>query len=76
MKNITLSLDEKTLATVRRIAAEQESSVNKLVRDFLTGIADQENRAKNVRKHLRELSEHSSAVIGDKNWSRADLHER
>ncbi len=76
MKNITLSIDEDILATVRRIAAGQDSSVNKLVRNYLSSIVDQENRAKNVRKRLRELSEHSSAVIGDKNWLRADLHER
>lgn len=76
MKNITLSIDEKTLSVVRRYAAEQDSSVNKLVRDFLCNLAEQENRAKNVRKRLRELSEHSSAVIGDKTWSRSDLHER
>jgi len=76
MKNITLSIDEETLATVRRIAAEQGSSVNKLVRSYLSSLAKQENRAKKVRKRLRELSEHSSAVIGDKTWSRTDLHER
>jgi hypothetical protein len=32
MKNITLSVDEKVLAVVRRHAAEQNSSVNALVR--------------------------------------------
>lgn len=75
MKNITLSIDEKTLSIVRRYAAEHDISVNKLVRDYLTDLADQENNAKSVRKRIRELSEHSSAVIGEKSWSRADLHE-
>lgn len=75
MKNITLSIDEKTLSVVRRYAAENDSSVNKLVRDFLTDLADQENRAKSVRKRIRELSEHSPALIGEKNWSRSDLYE-
>ena len=40
MKNITLSVDEKVLAAVRRYSAERESSVNALVREFLTGLAE------------------------------------
>jgi hypothetical protein len=42
MKNITLSVDEKVLAAVRRYSAERESSVNALVREFLTGLAKQQ----------------------------------
>ena len=38
MKNITLSVDEKVLSAVRRYSAERESSVNALVREYLTGI--------------------------------------
>ena len=34
MKNITLSVDEKVLAAVRRYAVEHESSVNGLVREY------------------------------------------
>jgi len=39
MKNITLSVDENVLAAVRRHAAECNSTVNALVRDYLTGLA-------------------------------------
>lgn len=49
MKNITLSLDEKVLAVVRRYAAEQNSSVNSLVREYLTNLAVQEDRAGSAR---------------------------
>jgi hypothetical protein len=34
MKTITLSVDEKVLAAVLRYAAERNSSVNALVREF------------------------------------------
>ena len=37
MKNATLSVDEGVLAVVRRYAAERDSSVNRLVREFLGG---------------------------------------
>lgn len=76
MRNITLSVDEKVLAVVRRHAAEQNSSVNALVRDYLTNLAAQEDRAKSARARLRELSARSPGRLGKKNWTRDDLHDR
>ena len=76
MKNITLSIDEKVLATVRLYAAERNKTVNGLVREYLTGIAEREQRARQARRRLRELSDHSSARIGAVKWRREDLHER
>ncbi len=76
MKNITLSVDEDTLAEVRRYAANRDSSVNALVREFLREIATREDRARKARQKIRELSESSKARIGSRSWTRTDLHER
>jgi len=76
MKNITLSVDEKVLAVVRRQAAEQNSSVNALVRDYLTNLAKQEDRARQARARLRVLSQRSPGRLGRKDWTRDDLHDR
>jgi Family of unknown function (DUF6364) len=76
MKNITLSIDERVLQKFRRYASESGSSVNQLVREFLIGIADRNDRADQVKRHIRELSEQSTARIGSKSWSRDELHER
>jgi hypothetical protein len=76
MKNITLSLDEAVLAIVRRYAAEHHTSVNALVRDYLAEIAQREQRARQVRQRLRDLSEQSPARIGNAMWRRDELHER
>jgi hypothetical protein len=76
MKNITLSVDEKVLAIVRRYAAEQNSSVNALVRDYLTKLAAQENRVSKARARLRELSAQSKGRLGEKTWTRDNLHDR
>lgn len=75
MKNITLSIDARVLKEVRRYAAARDSSVNGLVREFLTRIADSENRAKRARLRIRELSRRSAAKLGKITWSRADLHD-
>lgn len=76
MKNITLSVDEKILAAVRRYAVERDSSVNALVRDFLAEIATREDRARKARERIRELSDQSTARIGSRTWTRDELHER
>ena len=75
MRKITVSVDEGVLATVRRYAAERNSSVNALVREYLGNVARHEGRARNARVRLRELSQQSQGRLGDKTWSREDLHE-
>jgi ribbon-helix-helix CopG family protein len=76
MKNITLSVDEDVLAIVRRHAAERNSTVNALVREFLAGLAAHEDRAKRARARLQRMSEQSQGRLGKKTWTREDLHER
>ncbi|MCB1036972.1 MAG: ribbon-helix-helix protein, CopG family [Acidobacteria bacterium] len=75
MSNITLRVDDEVLKAVRRHAAERETTVNHLVREFLDALAAREGRAAEVRRRMRELSEGSSARIGPRTWSRDDLHE-
>ncbi len=76
VKNITLSVDEATLAKVRKLAVERNSSINALVREYLAQLASQADRAQRARKRLITLSRQSSARIGDKTWTRVELHER
>ena len=76
MKNITLSVDEDVVRTVRRYAAERGSTVNALVREFLTGLANREDRARQARQRIRQLSDQSTARVGSRSWTREELHER
>ncbi len=76
VKNITLSVDEDVLAVVRRHAGERNSTVNALVRVYLTNLAAHEDRATRARARLRELSKQSQGRLGKKTWSREELHDR
>lgn len=76
MKNITLSVNEKVLAAVRRVAADNDTTVNAIVREHLTALAEHADRAALARKRIRELSEASEARIGSAKWSRDELHDR
>jgi hypothetical protein len=76
VKNITLSVDENVLVAVRRRAAEHNSTVNALVREYLTNLAGHEDRAQRARARLRQLSRESRGRLGKKAWSREELHDR
>ena len=75
-KNITLAVDEKVLAAVRRYAAEHDSSVNGLVREFLNRLAHSEDRARKARSRIAALSRRSPARLGTIAWNRDELHDR
>jgi Family of unknown function (DUF6364) len=76
MKNITLAIDEEVLTEVRRYAAARNTTVNALVRDYLSQIAHDADRVAKARARLLELSERSKAEIGPVAWTRDELHER
>ena len=76
MKNITLAIDERVLAKVRRYAANRNTTVNALVRQELERIAGSEDRVARAMRELREMSDRSGASIGSITWTRDDVHER
>jgi len=76
MSKITLRVDEELLAIVRCYAARRNTTVNALVREFLKTIAAHEARGSQARVRLRELSEQTPGRLGQRAWSRDELHNR
>ena len=76
MKNITVSVDEDVLAKVRQIAADQKTTINALVRDYLTSVASREDRWNKAVQQMEALAAKSTMVVGPRNWTRDDVHER
>jgi hypothetical protein len=76
MKNVTIALDETTLREARRIAAERSTSLNAMIREFLEGLTLRESRARGARQLFGELGGASNAEVGERHWSRDELHER
>jgi plasmid stability protein len=76
MKNITLAIDETLLDEVRIVAAKKGTTVNAMVRDYLTSIASLEDRRDRARRRIRELAEKSTAEVGPVTWKREDLYDR
>ena len=68
MKNLTLAIDDTVLDEVRQIAARRRTTVNALVRDYLTRVAAEEGRTAEARKELRELMDMGATV---RCWSKS-----
>jgi hypothetical protein len=76
MKNITLAIDEEVLRGARRYAAEHDTTVNALVREYLTGLGRWEERAAEARRELAKMSEESKGRLGpDWKWNRDEIYE-
>ena len=71
MRNVTIVLDEALLRDVRRIAAERSTSLEVLIREFLTDLVQTA-----ARHRIRELSRASKAEVGLRTWKREELHGR
>jgi hypothetical protein len=76
MKNVTIALDEATLREARRIAAERSTSLNALIREFLETLTRRESRARTARRRIAKLCRESTAEVGERRWTRDELHER
>ena len=76
MKNITVSLDEETYRRARVIAAERDTSVSALVKQFLLELANGESENARLKREERALRERIITFRASDRLSRADIHER
>ena len=55
---------------------ERSTTVNALVREFLERLTARESQARKARHRIAELCRDSTAEVGERRWSRDELHER
>jgi len=75
MSNLTITVDEEVLKRARIRALDQGTSVNALLRDYLTAFAGGEARAQ-ATTELLASSRRARSGRGKARWTRDDLHER
>ena len=76
MSNITMSLNDNLIQKVRKIAIDKHTTLTGMVRQYLYSVAKKDEIKKSkVIQELTELYSKSTAVVGDKTWTREDLYE-
>jgi hypothetical protein len=77
--NITLSLDEKVVKAVRKIAAERHTTLTGLVREYLERLVAEDavtGRKRPERETLERSFEKFQFKIGKRTWTRDNLYAR
>lgn len=74
MKNITLALDDETLAAGRAYAERHQTTLNGLVRDLLAKTVHQDRAA--TAAEMFRLMDAAPGRSRGKRWTRDDLHAR
>ena len=76
-KNLTLTIDDDVLRKARKIAIDRDTSVNELVRQYLSKLVqDEKVRKASSLAELEELFRASRVSLGGRTWTRDELHER
>ena len=75
-RNLTIRLDENLLKAARRIAQENNTSVNQLIREHLEVLARQADPRRAALAEITEIFRTSRAQVGPITWTRDDLYER
>ena len=75
--NITLSVDDRVVRTVRKIAIDKNTTLTAMVRSYLESLAERDDLAREqaVAK-LEDSFRKLSRPMGAHDWTRQDLHER
>lgn len=73
-RNLTLAIDDTLLDKVRVLAALKRTSVNELVRGFLTRLVDEETDHDEATEALLKLARESQGRMGDWRFSREETY--
>lgn len=73
-RNLTLAIDEDLLDKVRVLAAMKRTSVNEMVRGFLTRLVEQESEHDEATEALLKLARESQGRMGEWKFSREETY--
>ena len=73
---LTVEVDDDILKRARIRAARENTSVNAVIREYLTAYAGVNRHRAEACERLLALSRSSKSARGGATWTRDDLHER
>jgi plasmid stability protein len=76
MKNITVSLDDDVYRRARICAAERDTSVSAMVRQFLVQLASEESETERLKREEARLRDSIQSFRAADRVGRDELHQR
>ncbi len=78
-RNLTLAIEDDVLLAARKFALERGTSVNQLVREYLSTLVETDRRRRRARASLKKAFAKGVVEVGEPlviDWKREDLYER
>ena len=75
-QNITLKIDKDLLKKSKIIAAQNDTSVSKMLSDYLKQIVDQEEQYEAAKRSALHTLKRGFHLGGKITWKREDLYDR
>jgi plasmid stability protein len=76
MRNITVSVDDETYRKARVAAAERDTSVSAMVKEYLTAVATKETDFERLKRAESEVRARIKSFRASDRLSRDELHKR
>jgi uncharacterized protein YdaU (DUF1376 family) len=76
VRNITVSLDDEIYRQARMIAAERDTSISALVKEFLLALGSGGSHVERLKREERALRERITSFRASDKLSRDELHDR
>lgn len=74
MRNLTLAIEDEVLEAARRLARENGTTLNQLVRDHLADLVAREGRRHAAAERLKRAMREELVEVGPRTWTREDLY--
>ena len=76
MTNITLKIDDDILEKARRLAFQRNTSINAIVKQKLEEFVSSDLSREATLSGLDAFFQRSKARVGERTWTRDEIHER
>lgn len=76
MRNLTLAIEEDLLTAARKVALEENTTVNGMVREYLAQRVRERDRKSTALAAIERSFDEIRIRVGQPGWTREDLHER
>ena len=74
--NVILAIEEELLQAARAVAAERQTSINEMVRQYLKQVVGEDRRRRAAWDRIKDLVEKPAVVLDDPRPGRDELHSR
>lgn len=75
-KNLILSLDEDLIHQARIVCQKRKTTLSQVIREFLEKLAHKDEEYTEAWKFIEEKMRQRPIWVGEKTWTREELHER